>query len=189
MQRYLLDTNAFFELLSTIAGKPVRKDGYDFTDIVSGEFYISSITLVEIISVIGKYSRGEVRQWQKCNRIISDNETVCQHSYLSLGRKPWNTKFVSALFKLIKEIVNGDSPFLKVKVLPFDETVLKKSEQFILKSLKYKFGSHDAVIAATAIINSDELNMCVVTSDKGLKAAMREENMLIYTPGQNTYVN
>ncbi len=68
MKRYLLDTNAFFEMLSFLAGKSVRKDEYNFEDIKQGECYISKITELEILSVIGKYGRGEPSQWQNCNR-------------------------------------------------------------------------------------------------------------------------
>lgn len=44
MKQYLLDTNAFFEMLSFLAGKSVRKDGYDFSDIRKGKCYVSKIT-------------------------------------------------------------------------------------------------------------------------------------------------
>ena len=47
MKKYLLDTNAFFELLSYLAGKNVRNDRYDFAEIQQGECYISKITELE----------------------------------------------------------------------------------------------------------------------------------------------
>lgn len=59
MKKYLLDTNAFFEMLSYLVGKNVRKDEYDFADIRQGECYISKITELEVLSVIGKYGRGK----------------------------------------------------------------------------------------------------------------------------------
>ena len=73
MKRYLLDTNAFFEMLSFLAGKSVRRDEYNFEDMRQGECYISKITELEILSVIGKYGRGEPSQWQNCSRQIADD--------------------------------------------------------------------------------------------------------------------
>lgn len=49
---------------------------------------------------------------------------------------------------------------------------------------KYKFGSQDALIAATAIVHSSDTEpMLVVTSDRALRAAMAEEGMGFVIPG------
>ena len=85
MKKYLLDTNAFFELLSHVSGKPVRKDGYDFADIRQNECYISKITELEILSVIGKYGRGIPSQWQICSRQISEEGEKCGKRYFLKG--------------------------------------------------------------------------------------------------------
>lgn len=79
MKQYLLDTNAFFEILSFLAGKSIRRDGYDFADIRKEKCYVSKITELEILSVIGKYGRGMQDQWQACNRQIDMQGTKCTH--------------------------------------------------------------------------------------------------------------
>lgn len=76
MKRYLLDTNAFFEMLSFLAGRNVRADAYNFEEIKQGECYISKITELEILSVIGKYGRGEPSKWQNCDRQIAEDDLV-----------------------------------------------------------------------------------------------------------------
>ncbi len=191
MEKYLLDTNAFFELLSFLVGKSVRKDEYDFETIRKGECYISKISELEIISVVGKYSRGEPSQWQTCKRTIDEEGNICGNKYYNHGKRPWNKKLSRALLKLVKEVINGESPVFTVKVLDVNERVLERAETFMMYSSRYKFGSQDALIAATAIINSDVYNqeMILVTSDRSLRAAMKEDGIKYIVPGVNTLVN
>lgn len=185
MKKYLLDTNAFFEMLSFLSGKNVRKDEYDFDDIRNGECYISKITELEIISVIGKYARGEAPQWQKCERQISEDGTKCERRYFNKGRNPWNKKLCIHINKLVKEMINGSSPILQIKVLDINEDIINRAEGFMMHAARYKFGSQDALIAATAIIYStEEKPMFVVTSDKALSAAMKAEGMCVIVPGR-----
>ena len=187
MDKYLLDTNAFFEMLSYIAGKSVRKDGYDFGNIKNGECYISKITELEIISVVGKYGRGEQAQWQKCNRMINEDGTVCNHNFFSKGQKPWNKKLCRDILKLTKEILEGKNTLLKVEVLELNEQVINRAESFMMHSAKYKFGSQDALIAATALVYSNETDYFqVVTSDKGLRSAMQAEGMKFVVPSSQS---
>ena len=184
MKQYLLDTNAFFEMLSFLAGKGVRKDEYDFEDIRRGKCYISKITELEILSVIGKYGRGEQEQWQKCSRQIDQDGNKCTHRYYQKGMKPWNKRVCMAMRKLAKEMIEGTSPILRLNVLDIDSEIINRAEGFMMHATKYKFGSQDAIIAATAIINStEECPMWVVTSDKALKAAMKAEGMEFIVPG------
>ncbi len=184
MKKYLLDTNAFFEMLSFLAGKDIRSDGYDFKDIQNGECYISKITELEILSVIGKYGRGEASQWQKCTRQIHEDGTKCEHRYFYKGRKPWNKKLCRDLQKLVREMINGSSPILKVKVLDVNDAIIERAEGFMMHASKHKFGSQDALIVATSIIHSSEEEpLIVVTSDKALRAAMIEEGVGFIVPG------
>ncbi len=184
MKQYLLDTNAFFEMLSFLAGKGVRKDGYDYEDIRKGKCYISKITELEILSVIGKYGRGEQSQWQNCDRQLDEAGNRCTHRYYYKGIKPWNKKLCMAMRKLVREMLDGTSPVLSVKVLEIDNSILERAEGFMMHASKYKFGSQDAIIAATAIINSTDDNpMFVVTSDRALRAAMQDEKMKYIVPG------
>lgn len=127
MKNYLLDTNAFFELLSFLAGKNIRQDGYDFADILEGKCYISKITELEILSVIGKYGRGEPSQWQKCSRQIHENGAKCQHQYFHKGQKPWNKKLCRDMYKLVKEMTHGTSPILKVNVLEINAAIINRA--------------------------------------------------------------
>lgn len=184
MKRYLLDTNAFFEMLSFLAGKSVRKDEYNFEDIRQGECYISKITELEILSVIGKYGRGEPSQWQNCNRQITKDGTKCTHQYFHKGIKSWNKRLCTAVRKLMKEMIEGTSPVLKIHVLDLDENIINRAEGFMMHAVKHKFGSQDSLIAATAIIHSTEIDpLFVVTSDRALRAAMKEEGMDFIVPG------
>lgn len=185
MDKFLLDTNAFFEMLSYLVGKNVRSDGYDFEDVKNGECYISKITELEIISVVGKYGRGEPEQWQKCARIIAQDGTKCNHHYFHKGQRPWNKKLCRDVLKLVKEILRGCNPMLKVTVLELNEKIINRAEIFMMYSSRYKFGSQDALIAATALVHSEEGNdLQVVTSDRALRAAMKEEGMTFVVPGR-----
>lgn len=104
MKRYLLDTNAFFELISYLAGKNIRRDEYKYEDIVKGKCYISKITELEIISVIGKYGRGEPAQWQKCNRLLLEDGTQkCNHDYFYKGQKPGRRKCAEICSNLLRK--------------------------------------------------------------------------------------
>jgi predicted nucleic acid-binding protein len=184
MKKYLLDTNAFFEMLSYLAGRNVRKDIYDFADIRRGKCYVSKITELEILSVIGKYRRGEPSQWQKCTRQISIDGTKCNRQFYHIGKRAWNKKLCTDIHKLVKEMIEGTSPILTVHVLELSEDVIERAEVFMMHAAKHKFGSQDALIAATAIKHSIENDpMYVVTSDRGLRAAMLEEGMEFVVPG------
>lgn len=184
MKRYLLDTNAFFEMLSFLSDQNVRKDEYDFEEIRQGECYISKITELEVLSVIGKYGRGEQSQWQVCNRQITQDGTKCTHQYFHTGIKPWNQRLCTAMRKLIKEIINGTSSILQVHVLNINEDIINRAEGFMMHAVKHKFGSQDALIAATAIMYSTPMDpLLVVTSDKSLRAAMNAEGMRFIVPG------
>ena len=184
MKKYLLDTNAFFEMLSFLNGKNIRSDGYDFKDIQNGECYISKITELEILSVIGKYGRGESSQWQKCTRHIREDGTKCNNRYLHKGQKPWNKKLCRDMQKLVKEMINGSSPILKLIVLDVNEAIINRAEGFMMHASRHKFGSQDALIVATSIIHSSkEEPLIVVTSDRALRAAMIEEGVGFIVPG------
>lgn len=186
MEKYLLDTDAFFEMLSYLAGRNVRKDVYDFEDIRKGECYISKITELEILSVIGKYGRGEPSQWQKCGRQISKDGTKCNRQYYHIGRTRWNKKLCADMHKLVKEMIAGTSPILRIRVLELDEDIIERAEAFMMHAAKYNFGSQDALIAATAIKHSTEdERMLVVTSDRGLRAAMTADGMEFIVPGNS----
>ncbi|GFI38093.1 hypothetical protein IMSAGC015_02282 [Lachnospiraceae bacterium] len=184
MRRYLLDTNAFFEMLGFLAGRNVRPDAYDFEEIMQGECYISKITELEILSVIGKYGRGAPSQWQNCNRQIAADGTKCTHQFFQKGCKPWNKRLCTHMRKLVKEMIDGTSPIITLHVLDIAQDIIDRAEGFMMHAVKYKFGAQDALIAATAIAHSGAADpLFVVTSDRALMAAMKEEGIDFIVPG------
>lgn len=176
---YLLDTNAFFEVLCEIAEIEIPR-AKGFAKIIEGKKgYISRVTLIEIISVIGKYGRGETREWQICNRVTGENGESCGKRFLNPGRKKWKNRTVGGMLKLVNEVTTGKSELLRLEVLPVTETVLQEAERFIHNAVNYKFASMDAVIASTARVYEKENNekMVVLTADKSLRRALEAEKM------------
>ena len=59
-QNYLLDTNAYFNLLKLLRKYNENAKEYPecIKQLLSGNLCISTVTKVEIISVLGKYARG-----------------------------------------------------------------------------------------------------------------------------------
>lgn len=87
MEKYLLDTNAYFALLKYVSAG----DNNEIIDnILAGECYISKVTQIEIISVIGKYARGSSGGEQVCNRIHRDTSMVCGKQYITPKKKKWS---------------------------------------------------------------------------------------------------
>lgn len=170
MERYLLDTNAYFALLEYISSE--QKDSI-IEKILAGKCYISKATQIEIISVIGKHSRGGGGEVQVCNRIHQSSTLKCGEKYITPKRKSWSTARVKDWLKLVKEVSDGKNNLLKVDVLDINEKVMKEAELFIQNALRHNFKSMDAIILGTAKANSSEdEQMIVVTADKGLKAGM-----------------
>lgn len=57
MPQYLLDTNAYFKILED--NYRTSDSNSEIVNILTHNCYISELTKIEIISVIGKYARGE----------------------------------------------------------------------------------------------------------------------------------
>lgn len=77
--------------------------------------------------------------------------------------------------KLIEETMSGNSSILNIKVLPLSEEIVKRAEKIIRYALENKFGSQDAIIAATLEterIKEEMADMAMITSDKALKACL-----------------
>lgn len=174
-QKYLLDTNAYFKYLSEVqAGK---NGDAQFADTIKkireGNPCVSVITKVEIISVLGKYARGNSGGQQKCNCIISADGEKCTNTRFVEPRNRWKTKRIKAWKKLIEETMNGTSSLISLQLLPFDLKTISEAEKIVEHALVHSFASMDAMIAATAkqeMANDNEI--IVVTSDKGLKACL-----------------
>lgn len=179
-KEYLLDTNAYYELLKR--SREQQKDSAVFSSeihtLVNSRLFISTITKVEIISVLGKYARGSSGGFQRCTRSLSAAGAPCQNQWYAKPRARWDRKRVNGWQRLIKETIAGTSPLFTVDILPFDDRTIQRAEKLILHALTHNFASMDAMIAATAqgAIETGR-DMTVVTSDKGLKACLSKASI------------
>jgi len=175
---YLLDTNAYFNFLryATLINNPKSIDE-SIAKIKRGTNYISVISKIEIISVIGKYARGKSSGIQKCNCTISENGERCPHYQYTARQGRWNKKKIKGRLKLVNETLEGTSPVLNVSILPLSYEVISEAQDIIKHALIHNFGSLDALIAATAKTqneNDKNVKLHIVTSDKGLKACLEK---------------
>ena len=176
-KKYLLDTNAYFNLLKLL--RQYNENALEYPDrikqLLSGKLCISTITKVEIISVLGKYSRGNNGGRNKCNCIIAEDGTTCSHYKYNPPRKRWNKNRIKSWLQLIDETITGKSTLIQVQLLPFTEKTIDEAQRVVLHALTYNFGSMDSMIAATAKESIDnQESIIVVTSDKGLKACLQQ---------------
>lgn len=183
--KYLLDTNAYFAILKYLAEK--KENRIEKIDkIIQEECYISKVTEIEIISVIGQYARGQARQIATCDRVHVNTQNKCGAAYIIEKRKKWSAKKIHDWMKLEKEIRTGKNSLFRVEVLELNDRVMEEAERFIQKALVHNFKSMDSIILGTAkAYSSNEEEIVVVTADKGLKAGMRAINYphesLVYT--------
>ncbi len=174
-QEFLLDTNAFYNLLKAMNPETGGQGALDgsIAALKNAKLVVSSITEVEIISVLGKYARGTQGGISKCNCQISPEGHICQNNRYTAPRKKWNKKRVKAWLQLISDIFEGKSKLLSVGIEPFDSKTVAEAKNVIIHSLIHNFSSMDAMIAATAKLARDNSrDVTVVTSDKGLKACL-----------------
>lgn len=179
MDKYLIDTNVFFELLCFFSARENSKNTFNIHKITSAECYISEITKIEIFSVIGKYARGRQRQEQICDRQIDKTGKRCMRTYYDPGLKKWSGRQTGAMKKMVKDILEKNSPLIKIDVLPVTPEVLAEAERFIQYASRYKFASLDAVIAGTALYYSEK-ELTVATHDKSLRRAMADAGIPIF---------
>ena len=174
-QEFLLDTNAFYNLLKALNPAANEDDALpaSVATLKCERLIVSSITEVEIVSVLGKYARGSQGGVSKCNCKISPEGHICQNSRYTEPRKKWNNKRIKAWMQLIDEIFGGTSQLLSVNIEPFDTSTITEAKNVIKHALVHNFASMDAMIAATAKLARDSnRDITVVTSDKGLKACL-----------------
>lgn len=179
-KEYLLDTNAYYNLLKESRKHQKGDSAFsaEIRTLISSDLFISTITKIEIISVLGKYARGNSGGFQKCTRCLSEAGESCQNQWYTAPKPRWNQRKIRGWQKLIQETILGTSPLIAVNILPFDDKTIHTAEQLIVHSLVHNFASMDAMIAATAqeAIASGR-DMTVVTSDKGLKACLSKANI------------
>ncbi|MCI8697234.1 MAG: type II toxin-antitoxin system VapC family toxin [Lachnospiraceae bacterium] len=153
--------------------------------LISGSLFISTITKIEIVSVLGKYARGSSGGFQRCTRCISEAGESCQNQWYTAPRVRWYRREIGGWQKLIQETVSGTSSLIKVSILPFDDRTIQTAEQLIIHALVHSFASMDAMIAATAWeAIADGRDMTVVTFDKGLKACLTKVGIAYWDPFQ-----
>lgn len=172
---FLLDTNAFYNLLKAMNPETNEQGSLPASiDTLKNEkLVVSSITEVEIVSVLGKYARGSQGGVSKCNCKISPEGHICQNNRYTAARKKWNNKRIKAWMQLIDEIFEGTSQLLTVSIEPFNSATVAEAKYVIKYALVHNFASMDAMIAATAKLARDNSrDVTVVTSDKGLKACL-----------------
>lgn len=154
---YLLDTNAFFNFIK-YSSLSLNDDANEaikevIGKIKAGNCYISHISTVEIISVIGKYARGGG----------------------GANNKRMKPRVIKQWLKLVNDSILGRSSLLSLSILPFSEKTIAEAQIIVHHALVHNFGSLDAIIAATAkecCSNKGHENTVLITSDKGLKACL-----------------
>lgn len=138
MKEYLLDTNAYYNLLAYSNAANCGSDG-DVLDIIStlksGKVLISTITQIEIISVLGKYARGG-GGCSKCERTISPDGKKCPNTMYTPKRKKWNRKRIAGFRKLINETIDGTSKLISVSILPFDQDTILEAKKKLSMHLR-----------------------------------------------------
>jgi hypothetical protein len=150
------------------------------------QFSISEITSMEIHSVLGKYRRGTTIQKQECGKKI-DNGNVCANVWVTEKQPRIKEKAFRDLQKLVSDIENkrGD---IRADILRVDQRVITEAKNILNKHAdSFKFGSHDAMIAATVFVANkyDQKAMILVTSDRGLIAALKATQISFYDPTRN----
>lgn len=179
MEHYLLDTNVFFHVIEAIANNTSNNE---IQMLREGKCYISELTRIEIISVLGKRARGMSKQVHVCDRVLNENGDICERKYCIAAKKRWKNRVIADWLKLIKDIVMGNCPFFTVEVLPVTHEVCETARIFVSHALQHNFGSLDAMITATAIEfkNRTSTELKIVTYDRKLLAAIKADNAISY---------
>ena len=170
---YLLDTNAFFNFLKySVIIKEDQEENIksSIIKIKNNKCYISTLSGIEIISVIGKYARTA--------KIDNSSKLL----------KPMKPRVVKQWLKLVDDTLTGKSSIITLKQLPFSQNTINEAQRIILHALIHNFGSLDSIIAATAseFRKTQELEKVVlVTSDKGLIACLRKCDIPFWDPFSN----
>lgn len=182
---YLLDTNAYYLFFQAPKLQPLINLETRLKNGAEISFYISEITSLEVHSVLGKYSRGVSSHKNLCDRSVVDagNIVPCLKQWVVPGRKKMKPKVFHGIRKMILDIENGRGE-IKAQVLGLNSDIVLEARNFLYKYADtYNFGSHDAIIAATTVVNRrNGGDFILVTSDKGLKAALNVEGVPYYDP-------
>ena len=183
---FLLDTNAYYLFFD-----PNRPPAYHrlATKVTTGgvkSFYIPEIASLEIHSVVGRYARGSQSQKQACTRDICSGEGVakCSNTWVSPKRKKMPRRLVHDIRKMATDI-EARRGKIQATVVRLDSTAIERGRQLLLKYAdRFRFSSHDALIGGILLGARQTIGtgMVLVSSDKGLKAALAEEGLSVYDP-------
>jgi hypothetical protein len=182
---YLLDTNAYF-LFFRPSSPPLLKLTQMLRQGAKTTFYISEITSLEIHSVLGKYRRGAQRQEQQCDRqmMVGATMNTCPNVWFSPKRSRMRPKVYRDMLKLLSDIEGGRGD-IQATIRRLNDDCKANAQKLLLKySDRYAFGAHDALIAGTAIeaTRAMAVPLRTVTSDRGLKAVLRNERIPYFDP-------
>ena len=186
---FLLDTNVYALLFQN--PRPAALANLE-VKVRSGEnlhFFLPEIVCMEIHSVLGKYRRGGATAHRNCGRqVLAEGvPTTCPHTCIYPERKRIKSKVFRSLQKLLNDI-ESERGSIKAKILPLRSAELLTAKRLLQEySDKYAFGSHDALVAGTALVaRSEGCELTLVTSDKGLKAMCEAEGLPYFDPGLNS---
>jgi predicted nucleic acid-binding protein len=168
MKKYLLDTNAFWEILHTwnhnaILSPQLPQDLWQENRYV---FCISEITAMEIYSVIGKELRGKPAQEQVCKRQIERNkDNLCNTVYYEAAQRRLSREIGRDIFHLIRAILLGEEDSFQVETVAINTEIVRQSAVLLeLYAEKRDFHSLDALIAGTTKV----CGVTVISADKKL---------------------
>jgi rRNA-processing protein FCF1 len=95
------------------------------------------------------------------------------------------TRVFRDIQKMIFDIEAGRGD-IQATILNLDAASISKARELLIKYAdRYNHGSQDALIVASVVIARDNkgLDLTVVTSDKGMKAVLRDEGVPFLDPG------
>ena len=125
-------------------------------------------------------------QSQLCKRKVIDSGTYseCNKTWISPKKKKMIPKVYRDILKMISDVETqrGD---IQATVIKIDAHCIEQAQNLLKKySDRFAFSSHDALIAGSLITakQRDGLNLTLMTSDKSLKAVLREESIPCHDP-------
>ncbi len=121
-----------------------------------------------------------------CDRQIvsADDAMTCQNTWIPLKKKRMKLRVFRDFRKYILDIESCKGQVC-AEILAVSNTSLSKGKEFLMRySDRYSINSHDAVIMGTLLETKEKggIPLTMVTSDKSLKASLREEGMSVYDP-------
>lgn len=177
MKQYLLDTNAFWEVI--ISWKNGILSANLPNDLIQNQAYtfsISEITAMEIYSVLGKYLRGKQKQVILCNRTILDG-TTCSNQWVQAAEKKTSRHEGQAILHIIRAILLQKQVGFLVNIISIDRPIIGSAATLLeLYADKFDFHSLDSIVAATAKVKG----FTTVTYDKKLKNVLKMAQIAVY---------